>query len=39
MFENEENNLDVLADCDLWEMLHSAELLDSFNIEIGDYNE
>ena len=38
LFENNENNLDVLADCDVWEMLHSAELSDSFNIEMeGEY--
>lgn len=36
MFEDGENDLDILADVGLWEMLHSAELSDSFNVEMGE---
>lgn len=34
MFDDGINDLDNLADVDLWEMLHSAELSDSFNIDM-----
>ena len=35
LFEDNENNLDSLFGASVSEMLHSAELIDSFNININ----
>jgi hypothetical protein len=33
LFEDDRNDLDNLAYADCWELTHSAELCDSFNLE------